>query len=88
MKINNIILVLLTRIILLSSFVIYFSVCVIRDVFLFYVYIYAAYDIRRPICDSGFFPFSHLCLVVYMYPTPICDVQFATVIFFDLGAKK
>ena len=36
---------------------------------------YVAYDIRRPICDNDFFPSFHLCLVVYMYPTPICDIR-------------
>ena len=36
---------------------------------------YAAHDIRRPICDSEFFPPSHLCLVVYMCPTPICNIR-------------
>ena len=33
--------------------------------------------LRHPtaIYDSDFFPSSDLCLVVYMYPTPICDIR-------------
>ena len=31
---------------------------------LVYVHMYAAYDIRQPICDSNFFPSSHLYLAV------------------------
>ena len=57
---------------------------------LVYIHMYAAYDIRRPICDSEFFPPSHLCLVVYMCPTPICDIRrpMCDSDFFDLGPKK
>ena len=29
----------------------------------------------RPICHSDFFPSSHLCLGVYIYLTPICDIR-------------
>ena len=47
---------------------------------LVYVHMYAAYDTRWPICNNDFFP-PHLCLVVYMYPIPICDVRCATAIF-------
>ena len=55
-----------------------------------YVHMYAAYDIRRPICDSEFFPPSHLCLGVYMCPTPICDIRrpMCDSDFFSLGPKK
>ena len=51
---------------------------------------YAAYNIRRPIYDSDFFPSSDLCLVVYMYPTPICDIQrlICDSDFSALGPKK
>ena len=43
--------------------------------------------VQRPICGSEFFPPSHLCLVVYMYPTPIVQ-QVRGSDFFDLGPKK
>ena len=51
---------------------------------------YAAYDIRRQIFDSEFFSPSHLYMVVYMYPTPICDIRrpMCDGDFFDLGPKK
>ena len=42
-----------------------------------YVHMYAAYDIRRPICDGEFSKPSHLCFAVHM--SPICD---------GLGPKK
>ena len=50
---------------------------------LVYVHMYAAYDTRRPICDSDFLPSSHLSLVVYMYPSRFAtsDARFATAIF-------
>ena len=34
-----------------------------------YVHLYAAYNIRQLICDCDLSHPSHLCLVVYMYPT-------------------
>ena len=51
---------------------------------------YAAYDTRRPICDSDFLPSSHLSLVVYMYPSPICNIRrpICDSDFFGLGPKK
>ena len=57
---------------------------------LVYVHMYTAHDIRWPICDDEFFLSSHLCLVVYMYPIPICDIrhQICDSNFFGLGVKK
>ena len=51
---------------------------------------YAAYDIRRPICDSEFSKPSHLCFAVHMCPSPICDIRrpIWDNDFFGLGPKK
>ena len=40
-----------------------------------YIIMHTMYDTPCLICDSNFFPASHLCLVVYMCPTLICDTQ-------------
>ena len=40
-----------------------------------YVHMYAAYDIRWPICDREFSKPSHLCFAVHMCPSPICDIR-------------
>ena len=48
-----------------------------------YVHMYAAYDIRRPICDGEFSKPFNLCFAVHMCPSPICDSD-----FFGLGPKK
>ena len=52
---------------------------IMESIVLVYVHMYAAYDIRRAICDSDFFP-SHLACV-HMYAAydirrPICDSEF------------
>ena len=36
---------------------------------------YAAYDIRRLICDGEFSKPSYLCLAVHMCLSPICDIR-------------
>ena len=61
-----------------------------RIVDLVYVHMYAAYDIRRPICDSEFSKPSHLCFAVHMCPSPICDIRrpICDSDFFGLGPKK
>ena len=38
---------------------------------LVHVHMYADYDTKT----VNFFPPSNLCMVVLMYPTPICDAQ-------------
>ena len=40
--------------------------------------------------QQNFFPYSHLCLVVYMCPIPICDTQcpICDSNFLTLGGKK
>ena len=55
-----------------------------------YVHMYAAHDIRPPMCNGKFFPSSHLCLVVYRYLTPICNIRrlICDGDFFGLGGKK